>query len=108
MRAKPRAAPLALGEVLVAAAPHRVHEVVGHVHALAGAAEAVRVEHVALVQLEAGRLEIRRAAAVAHEPAHLVAALGQQAGEAAAHESGCSADERSHRMRYGGAYAFSS
>jgi hypothetical protein len=83
----------ALHEALaIAAAAHRVDEVVGDVHAVAGSLERVGVEDVALVEVEA----FRRLALVPDEPAHVMTAFAQQVGEVAADEPGDATDERAH------------
>src|SRR6185436_5230668 len=88
---------LAVGEPLAAAAAaHRMDEVVRGLDALPGAAQAVRVEHVALVQRVPGAGERRRAAAVANEAAHVGAALREGGGEPAADEAGGAGDEGAH------------
>jgi hypothetical protein len=73
-----------------------VHEVVGDVDVLTRATQRVRVEHVALVQIEALVGEVSRPFAVAHEAADLVAACGEQGGQLAADESRGSGDEGAH------------
>jgi hypothetical protein len=89
---------LALGEALaIGATSHRVDEVVGRRDALTGSAKAVRVEHVALVQLMAGVVEGGGAAAIAHQAAHLRAVLGERLGEAATNESGGPRYEYAHQ-----------
>ena len=86
---------LSLGEPRAVAAPtHGMDQVEGHVCALAGAAQAVAVEHVALVELEAGVIQIASALAVANQAADIVATLGKISGETAADEAGDARDER--------------
>ena len=68
-------------------------EVVGGVHALAGAAQAAGVEHVALVELVAGVARGGRRDAVTHQRAHVRAALGERRGEPASDEAGGSGYE---------------
>ncbi len=70
-------------------------------HALAGAAQAARVEHVALVQFVAGGLQVLRAAAVAHEAANVGRRAAASAfGQPASHEAGGTSDECSHRSAW--------
>ncbi len=70
-----------------------MNEVVGGFDAVAGAAQAVRIEDIALVQIEARLLERSSARAVAHEAAHVQATLGEVRRQPASDEAGGSGDE---------------
>ncbi len=93
-----RGAALPLGEALaVGASPHGVDEVVRGRHALAGTAQAVRVEHVALVQFVSGGAQIGGPPAIPDQAAHIRAALRERGGESATDESGGPRDECAHQ-----------
>ena len=77
---------LAGTEVAVTSPPHRVDQVVGGVDPLAGAAQAVRVERVALMQLVAPRFEGLAARAVADQATDLVPVGTERFREPAADE----------------------
>ena len=70
------------------AAGHRVHEEVGDVDLLAGAAQARLVGHVAAADLTAQALQLARARRISHETAHGRAACDQRLGQATADEAG--------------------
>ena len=68
-------------------------QVVGGVHAIAGAAQAVGIEHIALVEVQACVRETAGARAAAHQTAHVETALGQIRGQPASDETGGAGDE---------------
>ena len=86
---------LHLVEVALTSAPHRVDEVIRDLDALAGAAERIGVQHVALEQLDPTIGEVARAGAVANQAANVPAIVAQRAREPAADEAGRSRDEGS-------------
>src|SRR5215213_3485299 len=95
-REVPRGVGLTLGEAGVAAAAHRVHEVVGDVDPVAGADETRAVEDVALVQLAPGVLEISRPRTISHQTADVEALFAEATREPAADEPRGTGDEGAH------------
>ncbi len=88
-----RGAPLALHEVALAAAAHRVDEVVRDVDVSARSGERGRVEDVALVELGAELGQVLCPAPVSHETANARTLRKEPAGESTADEAGGSCDE---------------
>ena len=88
-------APVALLEVTAATSAHRVHEVVRDLHPFARAAQAGRVEDVALRQLQPPVRQMIGPVRVANETANLPAATRERSRQPAADKAGRTGDERS-------------
>ena len=76
-----RGAALALVEIRVPAAAHRVHEVERHLGALSGSPQGVRIEDVTAMELHAACRQRAGLVGIAHQAAHLPPSIGEGGSE---------------------------
>ncbi len=95
-------APLTLLEVPLAAAAHRVHQVIGDLRALPRAPKRGRVEDVSPVELQPAHRQRAGPVGVAHQAAHLPASIGEGGGQPPTDEASRSGYQcpASHPSRY--------
>jgi hypothetical protein len=88
---------VALGEVAIGAATHRVDQVVGDVDPLQCRAERLGLEHVSLDDLATGLTQIVGALGTARQRPHLLAVLAEAVAEQASDVAG-GASNRDHAL----------